>query len=182
MTSRPADIAHRREPTSVIALLGGERVLGATVKTRLDLARATRDGLPAQAATPPIGIFADVFVDFYMDEKPFWYSVSPNNSMFGPIAMVWRSIMLDPETPSSAFGKRLTPSDSDLVVRVATVLARAIDVLHREKDFRETAAVCWLTQPNATLGGQIPMTMLDTFAGTREVEAALERIESGISS
>jgi len=38
----------------------------------------------------------------------------------------------------------------------------------------------WLREPNAELGGQIPITLLDTFAGTCEVEAALERIEAGL--
>jgi len=54
MTSRSTNIPHKKDATSVIELLGGERVLGAAVKTRLDLAQATRDGLPAQAAIPPI--------------------------------------------------------------------------------------------------------------------------------
>jgi hypothetical protein len=36
--------------TQVADLLGGERVLGASVKSNLDLARATRQGLPAETA------------------------------------------------------------------------------------------------------------------------------------
>jgi hypothetical protein len=36
--------------TQVADLLGGERVLGASVKSNLDLARATRKGLPAETA------------------------------------------------------------------------------------------------------------------------------------
>src|SRR5580693_7507580 len=36
--------------TQVADLLGGTRVLGASVKSNLDLARATRKGLPAETA------------------------------------------------------------------------------------------------------------------------------------
>src|SRR5580700_3823900 len=36
--------------TQVADLLGGARVLGASVKSNLDLARATRQGLPAETA------------------------------------------------------------------------------------------------------------------------------------
>ena len=36
--------------TQVADLLGGERVLGASVKSNLDLVRATRQGLPAETA------------------------------------------------------------------------------------------------------------------------------------
>jgi len=171
--------------TSVTDLLGGERVLGSSITSRLGLARATREGLPAETARRLLAVFADIFVDFYMDEVSFWYPVrSPNDSMFGPIALVWRSLMLDAESAGTDIGNRLTPEDSDLVVRVATVLARAIDVLGKkaragDSRDRAMAAVCWLTRSSAALGDQVPMSLLDTFAGTREVEAALDRFESG---
>jgi len=58
-----------------------ERLLGSSVPSRLDLARATREGLPAETARR-LAVFADIFVDFYMDEASFWYPVrSPNDSL-----------------------------------------------------------------------------------------------------
>ena len=72
---------------------------------------------------------------------------------------------------------RLTPEQSDVVFRTATVLARAIDVLGDKKK-----AVHWLTTPNRALGGEIPITLLDTSAGAHEAEALLERIEYGVYS
>jgi putative toxin-antitoxin system antitoxin component (TIGR02293 family) len=72
---------------------------------------------------------------------------------------------------------RLTPEQSDVVVRTATVLARAIDVLRDKKK-----AVHWLTTSNRALGGEIPITLLDTSAGVHEIETLLGRIEYGVYS
>jgi hypothetical protein len=125
--------------TQVAELLGGERVLGASVKSNLDLAHAIRQGLPAQAAVE----LADLIPHL------------------GPLQGV----------------VRLTPQQSDAVVRTARTLAKAIDVLGDKKK-----AVHWLTTPNRALGGEIPITLLDTSAGAYEVEAVLDRIEYGVYS
>jgi putative toxin-antitoxin system antitoxin component (TIGR02293 family) len=72
---------------------------------------------------------------------------------------------------------RLTPEQSDVVIRTARTLAKAIDILgDRPK------AVHWLTTANRALGGEIPITLLDTSAGAHEVEAVLDRIEYGVYS
>ena len=72
---------------------------------------------------------------------------------------------------------RLTPEQSDVVIRTARTLAKAIDTLgDREK------AAHWLTTPNRALGGEIPITLLDTSSGSYEVEAVLERVEYGVYS
>ena len=73
--------------------------------------------------------------------------------------------------------RRLTPSESDLVVRTATALSKAIDVLGEKNK-----AVHWLKSPNKALGGQTPLSLLDTSAGEHEVEALLDRIEYGVYS
>jgi putative toxin-antitoxin system antitoxin component (TIGR02293 family) len=67
---------------------------------------------------------------------------------------------------------RLTPEQSDVVFRTTSVMARAIDVLGDEKK-----AAHWLMTANRALGGEVPMTMLDTSAGTHEIEAILDRVE-----
>jgi putative toxin-antitoxin system antitoxin component (TIGR02293 family) len=64
-----------------------------------------------------------------------------------------------------------------MVIRTARTLAKAIDILgDRDK------AAHWLTAPNRAMGGEIPITLLDTSAGTHEVEALLDRIEYGVYS
>ena len=70
---------------------------------------------------------------------------------------------------------RFTPEESDIVVRMAGTFAKAIDTLGDRKK-----AVHWLTTPNPVLGGEIPAQLLDTSAGTEEVESTLERIEFGV--
>jgi hypothetical protein len=45
--------------TQVAELLGGEGVLGASVKSNLDLARATREGLPTEAAIQLAALILD---------------------------------------------------------------------------------------------------------------------------
>jgi putative toxin-antitoxin system antitoxin component (TIGR02293 family) len=141
--------------TQVADLLGGERVLGASIKSNLDLARATRQGLPAETAVQlleAIGLPA----------------MGPLGGLIGSLRNA---------TDRNASPARLTPEQSDMVIRTASTLAKAIDVLgDREK------AAHWLTAPNRALGGEIPITLLDTSAGAHEVEALLDRIEYGVYS
>ena len=72
---------------------------------------------------------------------------------------------------------RLTPTESDVVVRTARIMARATAVLGDKKK-----AVHWLNSPNKALGGKVPISLLDTVAGEHEVEALLDRIEYGVYS
>jgi putative toxin-antitoxin system antitoxin component (TIGR02293 family) len=73
--------------------------------------------------------------------------------------------------------ERLTPEQSDVVIRTACILAKAMDILgDKEK------AAHWIKTPNRALGGEIPITLLDTSAGAHEVEAVLDRIEFGVYS
>jgi putative toxin-antitoxin system antitoxin component (TIGR02293 family) len=149
--------------TQVADLLGGERVLGASVKSNLDLARATRQGLPAETAVQlgdAIGLTA----------------MGPLGALIGSLRpKVDRKGA--GEAKANASPARLTPEQSDVVIRTARTLAKAIDTLgDREK------AAHWLTTPNRALGGEIPITLLDTSSGSHEVEAVLDRIEYGVYS
>jgi putative toxin-antitoxin system antitoxin component (TIGR02293 family) len=164
--------------TQVAELLGGERVLGASVKSNLDLARAIRTGLPAETAVQLAELILDLEPlrgDFGLWEK-------------GPAAALKGSLLLgfvrealnrrragngEEHSPPA----RLTPEQSDAVVRTAGAMAKAIDVLGDRKK-----AAHWLTTPNRALGGEIPITLLDTSAGAREVEAVLDRVEYGVYS
>jgi hypothetical protein len=126
--------------TSITELLGGEEVLGPDIRTALDLARATRKGLPRMAAD--------------------WLSKVAGNVL-----------------SASDGGVRLSPIESDNIVRIARILAKAIDVLEDQ-----AKAVHWLNTPNRALGGEIPINLLDTSSGEHEVEALLDRIEYGVYS
>ena len=143
----------------MVDLLGGEQVLGESLKSNLDLVRATREGLPAEAAVRLAQLI--------------WGSADQSGGFFSVALIAGIDIAADYAHPPG----RLTPLQSDAVVRTATVLARAIDVLGDKRK-----AAHWLMTPNKALGGEIPITLLDTSAGAHEAETVLERIEYGVYS
>lgn len=73
--------------------------------------------------------------------------------------------------------RRLHPDESDRLFRLARIAAQAAGVLGSTEK-----AARWLQKPNRALGGRVPLSLLDTDAGTREVEEVLGRIEHGVVS
>ena len=71
---------------------------------------------------------------------------------------------------------RLTPDESDRLVRAARVLGRALALF----DGDPAAARRWLETPAAALGGRPPLAVADTDVGAREVEALAGRLEHGV--
>jgi putative toxin-antitoxin system antitoxin component (TIGR02293 family) len=71
----------------------------------------------------------------------------------------------------------LSPDESDHVVRLATLLARATQVFGEEAD-----ATDWLRSPNLALDGVAPLAFADTEPGAREVDDLLGRLEHGVYS
>jgi putative toxin-antitoxin system antitoxin component (TIGR02293 family) len=181
--------------TQVSDLLGGARVLGASVKSNLDLARATRQGLPAETAVQLVeairgsdAVVAEGPPRRRLRRVPKMVAQEPEVeairlTAMGPLGAVIDSLpnavgrRKAGEAKANASPDRLTPEQSDVVIRTARTLAKAIDVLgDREK------AAHWLTTPNRALGGEIPISLLDTSAGAHEVETVLDRIEYGVYS
>lgn len=72
---------------------------------------------------------------------------------------------------------RLHPDESDRLFRLARIAAQAAEVLGSTEK-----AARWLQRPNRALGGRVPLGLLDTDPGTREVEEVLGRIEHGVYS
>lgn len=72
---------------------------------------------------------------------------------------------------------RLKPAESELLLRLARVLASATEVLGDEDKGRD-----WLTSRNRALGGTAPIDLLDTGLGFEEVMDVLARIEHGVYS
>ncbi len=72
---------------------------------------------------------------------------------------------------------RLTADQSERMVRVSRLLARAIEVLGGKK-----RAVQWLKAPRPQLKGKTPLDFSDTELGCREVVNLLGRIEHGVFS
>ncbi|MFP3938719.1 MAG: antitoxin Xre/MbcA/ParS toxin-binding domain-containing protein [Thermoanaerobaculia bacterium] len=72
---------------------------------------------------------------------------------------------------------RLHPDESDRLFRLARIAAQATEVLGSPE-----RAATWLQRPNRALGGRVPLKLLDTDAGSRQVESVLGRIEHGVYS
>lgn len=68
----------------------------------------------------------------------------------------------------------LSHAEQDRVYRVAKVWARALGVLEDHQ-----AAQRWIARQNRSLGGEAPLSLLDTEAGYELVLDTLGRIESG---
>jgi len=73
--------------------------------------------------------------------------------------------------------KPLDATESDRLYRLARIGARALEVFEDENTARK-----WLNRPNRALGGTVPVEILDTDAGTEQVDEVLTRIEYGVYS
>ena len=70
-----------------------------------------------------------------------------------------------------------TAVESDRLYRVFRTMAQTQETLGDKDKARR-----WLTQPNRALGGEVPLSLLDTDVGARRVEEVLLRIEHGMYS
>lgn len=73
--------------------------------------------------------------------------------------------------------KVFSKSESDRLYRVARIAARAEEVLGSSQN-----ATRWLKEPMSVLGGETPLSLLDTDEGTQMVGNILGRIEHGVFS
>jgi putative toxin-antitoxin system antitoxin component (TIGR02293 family) len=80
-------------------------------------------------------------------------------------------------TRRKAEGK-LTPEESDRLVRAARVFGRALELFEGDRD----AARLWLTASQPALGGLVPLVLAATDVGATEVEGLIGRVEHGIPS
>lgn len=72
---------------------------------------------------------------------------------------------------------RLTPEESDRVIRFARLMHIAIEALETEENAR-----AWLSMPQQGLGGALPLEYAEAEMGAREVESLLTRIQYGVYS
>lgn len=138
----------------VVELLGGERVLRRKLSGPLEMVEALRAGLPYKSLEAVMAALG-----LSREEASAVLSV--------PLRTLVRRKQ----------DRRLRADESDRLYRLARVAARAVQVL----ESAEKAAL-WLRRPNRALGGVVPLELLDTEAGTQEVEAVLGRIEYGVYS
>ena len=73
---------------------------------------------------------------------------------------------------------RLTPEESDRLLRVSRVFGRALSLF--DGDLR--AVRTWISTPAPALAGRTPQAVATTEVGAREVEDLLGRLEHGVFS
>ncbi|MEW6612436.1 MAG: type II toxin-antitoxin system Xre/ParS family antitoxin [Pseudomonadota bacterium] len=141
---------------SISVLLGGVRVFGREIDNALEFADRIHAGFP-RAALDAIKHLIQL-------------NDSEASELIGVNARTlarWRG---DPEKP-------LSPLASDRLYRLARVFALAEEVLEDEDSARD-----WLRTPQFGLDNRVPMELLTSEAGTREVENLLKRIEHAVYS
>ena len=73
--------------------------------------------------------------------------------------------------------RRLSPQESDRVMRFWKILRHAVDLFGNIERAR-----AWLKHPQFGLGGAVPLEFAKTEVGAREVEDLLGRIDYGVYS
>jgi putative toxin-antitoxin system antitoxin component (TIGR02293 family) len=141
-------------PTEVAALLGGKKILKRAVAAQHEMRDVLRNGLPFGAL--------EAFI----------------KAIGIPAGAVTKVLGVAPRTLARRKDKRtLNPVESDRLYRLARVALMAIEVLGSHEKAKQ-----WLERPNRALGGETPLSLLDTDIGARQVEAVLGRIEHGVFS
>ena len=140
---------------AITDVLGGRKVFkGASVAGK-NLSELTREGLPASALTQ-------------LAEK-----LGVDRKRIAAILSISERTL----SRRLAAGQRLTAEESDRTMRLARVVSQAVSTLGTLEK-----ASHWLQAPNRALEGEMPLELMDTDAGVREVETVLGRIEYGLYS
>jgi putative toxin-antitoxin system antitoxin component (TIGR02293 family) len=142
-------------PSTVERFLGGKKALGMQPRTVADWEALIDEGMPLGAVE---ALKASIAV--------------PDRQLAQLLGISEKTL----SRARAAKGK-LEPVASDRLVRVARIVALAIDVLEGE-----AAALHWLKRPQIGLGGRVPLSMLTTDPGRDQVEKLLLRIEHGVYS
>ena len=139
---------------TIIALMGGLAVTRKRVRRDVDLENLVAGGLPAEAVR-------------HLAE-----------STGASLKQLQEITLIDRSTFSRRIKQRarLKVDESDRIARVARVAALAMEALGRDEGLQ------WLRESNVALGSRIPLGMLGTDAGARQVEQILGRIAHGVFS
>ena len=133
-------------------VLGGRRVLGAPVKSLLELNQAVERGLPKETLR---NVARRVSSD--AAEQRF---------------IIHRIV---PEATYKRRRERLSPAESERTERLARVIATAEDVWQDREQARR-----FLTTPHAEMGGKTPLDAAMTELGARQAEEVMARIVYGL--
>jgi len=140
----------------IAELLGGPKVLGRSISSPLSMADAVDHGLPTDSLDRV--------------KQTLCLSDAEVGQALGISLKTINRLRKDP-------GRHLSSQASDRLYRLARIYQLANDVLEDTEAARE-----WLRSPQIGLDNRIPMDLVTSEAGSREVEALLMRIEYGVIS
>lgn len=138
----------------IAQLLGGSKVLRRNVSSRSDLIALLREGLPYASVEAAMEVLG-----------------LSREQIAGYLAVPGRTLARRKRE------RRLRADESDRLYRLVRITATALAVFGDEEKARR-----WLLKPNRALGGEVPLALMDTDAGARQVEEILGRIEHGVVS
>jgi len=140
----------------VAELLGGPKILGAKISTQLKMADAVDHGLPTDS----------------LDRVKIILGLSDAEvaHALGISLKTIHRLRKDPD-------RHLSSQASDRLYRLARLFQLTYDVLESPESARE-----WLRSPQIGLDNRVPLDLMTSEAGSREVEALLMRIEYGVIS
>jgi len=140
----------------VTDLLGGPRVVNASMASSLDIHRLLRAGLPQKSLDHLVGE-----VGLFKGGRSF-------EDAFG---MTYRTYQRRRDSGTQP----LSPEQSGKTWTFARVLAKATEVFGSQ-----AAAEIWMSAPVMGLDGQVPLELLQTPAGVDLVDAFLIRLDLGV--
>lgn len=143
-----------RHTASISYMLGGPHVLKTDIRSDVDLEGAVKKGLPAGVV------------------RALAAQTRSSLSLLQDVTGLDKNTFRRRERSKS----RLKADESDRLVRVARVAALATEAMGADD------GVEWLHEPNRALGDRIPMEMLHTEVGARQVEDVLLRVQYGVYS
>jgi putative toxin-antitoxin system antitoxin component (TIGR02293 family) len=137
--------------TTAIDMLGGAKAIGLKKSEETHLISIVQGGLPYSA------------FDFLKRKLRL------------PETELARVVMMSPRTLARRkTQRRLQAAESDRVIRIAGILAKAVEVLGSEDNAQN-----WLSHPNQALGGATPLNYASTEIGRDRVMSLLAHIEWG---
>ena len=149
-----ATIHTEEETREVVALLGGKKVFRGKVSDASSMQQALRRGLP-------FGAFEALLKALEVRSQ----------ELAELLGVASRTLA------RRKSARYLSPIESDRLYRIAHITFLASEVLGSLEKARQ-----WLHKNNRALGGEAPITHLDTEIGGRQVEEVLLRISYGIHS
>ncbi len=152
---------------SAATVLGGEKELGQAIRRTIDFDALIKKGIP-------FGVISHIKKEFNLADDVIARIVGISPRTVARRRKKENGLAGTKKTPNI---DRLSSVESDRIYRFARIVALAEEVFEGKEEALE-----WMRSPQHGLGGAIPFDMLQTDAGTREVEELLTRIDYGVIS